>query len=113
MGVRDLVLRFFSTLARATRSVGIDEILPRHGHTIPDHLQEMWWSGDIDGTEHVEQSRSREHYLAWQRERLLSMLHEADVHPGEHQKILDDLDAGRAARVLEAYDEVPGVLDDL
>jgi putative hydrolase of the HAD superfamily len=41
------------------------------------------------------------------------MLHEADVHPGEHQKILDDLEAGRAARVLEAYDEVPGVLDDL
>ena len=51
--------------------------------------------------------------VAWQRERLLAMLHEADVHPGEHEKILDDLEAGRAARVLEAYDEVPGVLDDL
>ena len=73
----------------------------------------MWWSGDIDGHEHVEQSRSRDHYLAWQRERLVAMLHEADVHPGEHEKILDDLEAGRAARVLEAYDEVPGVLDDL
>ena len=111
--VRAVVLDFFGTVARATASVGLDQILARHGYTIPEHLQEMWWSGDIDGHEHVEPSRSRDHYRAWQRERLLAMLHEADVHPGEHQKILDDLEAGRAARVLEAYDEVPGVLDDL
>jgi putative hydrolase of the HAD superfamily len=108
-----VVFDFFGTLARSTAGVGLDEILARHGYTIPDHLQEMWWSGDIDGTEHVEQSRSRDHYLAWQRQRLVSMLHEADVHPGEHQKILDDLQAGRAERVLEAYDEVDGVLDEL
>jgi len=113
MRARAVVLDFFGTLARATRAVGIDEILARYGHTIPDHLQEMWWSGDIDGTEHLEQSRSREHYLAWQRERLVAMLHEADVHPGEHDAILADLQAGRALRVLEAYDEVPGVLRTL
>ena len=52
----------------------------------------------------------RDHYLAWQRERLVAMLHEADVHPGEHEAILADLQEGRAVRVLEAYDEVPGVL---
>jgi putative hydrolase of the HAD superfamily len=108
-----VVFDFFGTLARTTASVGLDEILARHGHSIPDHLQEMWWSGDIDGTEHVEQSRSRDHYLAWQRERLVAMLREADVHPGEHEQILDDLAAGRAERVLEAYDEVPGVLAEL
>ena len=110
MRARAVVLDFFGTLARATTSMGIDEILARHGHSIPDRLQEMWWSGDIDGTEHVAQSRSREHYLAWQRERLVAMLHEADVHPGQHDAILTDLEAGRAVRVLEAYDEVPGVL---
>jgi putative hydrolase of the HAD superfamily len=110
---RVVVFDFFGTLARATASVGLDEILARHGHTIPDHLQEMWWSGDIDGREHVEQSRSRDHYLAWQRQRLVAMLHEADIHPGEHDRILRDLAAGRAERVLEAYDEVPGVLDAL
>ena len=113
MGARAVVLDFFGTLARATTSVGIDEILARHGHTISEQLQEMWWSGDIDGTEHVEQSRSREHYLAWQRERLVAMLHEADVHPGQHEAILADLQAGRAVRVLEAYDEVPAVLREL
>jgi putative hydrolase of the HAD superfamily len=110
MRARAVVLDFFGTLARATASVGIDEILERHGYTMPAHLQEMWWSGDIDGTEHVEQSRSRDHYLAWQQERLVAMLHEADVHPGEHQAILADLRAGRSVRVLEAYDEVPEVL---
>jgi putative hydrolase of the HAD superfamily len=108
--VQAVVLDFFGTLARATHSVGIEEILGRRGYGIPPHLQEMWWSGDIDGTEHVEQSRSRERYLAWQRERLLAMLHEADVHPAEHEAILADLQAGRALRVLEAYDEVPEVL---
>jgi len=113
MRTRAVVLDFFGTLARATTSVGIEEILARHGHTIPEHLQEMWWSGDIDGEEHVEQSRSRDHYLAWQQERLVAMLHEADVHPAEHDAILADLREGRAVRVLEAYDEVPTVLREL
>jgi putative hydrolase of the HAD superfamily len=113
MPPRAVLLDFFGTLARATASVGLDEILSRHGHSLPDHLHEVWWSGDIDGMEHAEQSRSREHYLAWQRERLLAMLHEADVHPGEHDRILRDLEAGRAERVLEAYDEVPDVLREL
>ena len=113
MRARAVVFDFYGTLARATTAVGIDEILARHGHTIPDHLQEMWWSGDIDGREHVEQSRSRADYVAWQRERLVAMLHEADVHPGEHDAILADLEAGRATRVLEAYDEVTGVLREL
>lgn len=111
--LRAVVLDFYGTLARATRSVGIDEILARHGRTIPAHLAEAWWSGDIDGQEHVEQSRSRERYLAWQRERLVAMLRDADIHPGEHDAILADLQAGRAQRVLEAYDEVPRVLDAL
>ena len=113
MPPRAVLLDFFGTLARATASVGLDQILARHGHSLPDHLHEVWWSGDIDGSEHAEQSRSRDHYLAWQRERLLALLHEADVHPGEHDRILEDLEAGRAERVLEAYDEVPEVLREL
>ena len=110
MRARAVVLDFFGTLARATWSIGLDEILAQHGYALPGHLQEMWWSGDIDGTEHVEQSRSRDDYLAWQRERQVAMLHAADVHPGEHEEILRELQAGRAQRVLEAYEEVPDVL---
>jgi FMN phosphatase YigB (HAD superfamily) len=113
MRARAVVLDFFGTLARATTSVGIEEVVARHGHTIPEHLAEMWWSGDIDGTEHVEQSRSRDDYLAWQQDRLVAMLRLADIHPGEHDAIIADLQAGRALRVLEAYDEVPEVLTEL
>ncbi len=107
------MLDFFGTLARATHSVDIGEIVARHGYTIPDRVREMWWSGDIDGDEHVEQSASRDTYVAWQQERLLAMLAQADVHPGEYDLILADLHAGRAERVLEAYPEVPGVLREL
>jgi putative hydrolase of the HAD superfamily len=113
MGHRAVVLDFYGTLARATSAVGLDEILARHGHAIPPHLAETWWSGDLDGFEHVEQSASRERYVAWQQERLVAMLHEADIHPGEHDAILADLHDGRALRVLEAYDEVPSVLAEL
>jgi len=113
MAPRAVFLDFFGTLARATASVGLDEILARRGYTLPDHLHEIWWSGDVDGMEHAQHSRSREHYVAWQRDRLLAMLHEADVHPGEHDRILADLQDGRAERVLEAYEEVPGVLQEL
>src|SRR5262245_3939333 len=73
----------------------------------------MWWSGDLDGIEHIEQSRSRERYVAWQQERLLGMLAEADVHPGEYEVILAKLHAGHASRRLEPYPEVAQVLATL
>src|SRR6185295_16306937 len=57
-----------------------------------------WWSGDIDGIEHGDESLSREHYVEWQRGRLLSLLGEADVHPGEYDVILAKIQAGREGR---------------
>ena len=108
--VRAVMLDFFGTLARATHAVDIAEVMERRGYAFPAHLRDMWWSGDLDGLEHAEQSRSREHYVSWQQERLLAMLAEADVHPGEYDVVLAELHEGRARRVLEAYPEVPGVL---
>ena len=35
----------------------------------------------IDGIEHDEHSQSRDHYVAWQRQRTLAMLGETDVNP--------------------------------
>ena len=109
-----MFLDFYGTLARDVHPTStIDEVLGGRGYTVPDHVRERWWHGDLDGTEHVEQSRSRDHYRAWERERLLGMLSEADVHPGEYDLILDELHAGRADRVLRAYAEVPDVLHAL
>jgi putative hydrolase of the HAD superfamily len=108
---RAVFLDFYGTLACAVHpGVTIDAVLGDRGYSLPDHLREQWWSGDLDGIEHVEQSRSREHYAAWQRDRLLSLLSEADVHPGEYEVILDELHAGRADRQLRAYPEVRAVL---
>jgi putative hydrolase of the HAD superfamily len=44
---------------------------------------------------------------------MLAMLAEVDVHPGEYEEILEKLREGTATRVLEAFPEVPGVLQQL
>jgi putative hydrolase of the HAD superfamily len=108
--LRAVFLDFYGTLARATRWVSIDEILAEHGYELPDTLRQRWWSGDLDGIEHVEHSRTRDHYVAWQQERMLGMLAESDVHPGEYEVLLDKLRAGTSTRVLEAYPETADTL---
>jgi putative hydrolase of the HAD superfamily len=102
---------FYGTLARDTHPTpAIDQVLRSRGYEISEQQREQWWNGDLDGIEHLEHSLSRDRYRAWQRERLVALLTEADVHPGEHDLILDELDHGRAKRVLRAYAEVPETL---
>ncbi|HEX6312863.1 MAG TPA: HAD family hydrolase [Acidimicrobiia bacterium] len=109
-----VLLDFYGTLARATHWVSIDDVLVDHGYEpLPPEALHRWWNEGVDGVEHLEHSRSRDHYIAWQRERLLAMLAETDVHPGEYEQIFEKLRAGAAQRVLEAYPEVPDVLRDL
>jgi putative hydrolase of the HAD superfamily len=110
---RALLVDFYGTLARDVSPFHIDTVMRDRGYALPDHLREIWWNGDVDGIEHGDESLSREHYVAWQRGRLLSMLGEADVHPGEHDAIIAELQAGRAARVLEPYPEAAPVLAEL
>jgi putative hydrolase of the HAD superfamily len=112
-GMKAVLLDFYGTLAHEVAPSRFDAILARRGYSVPEHVRQIWWSGDIDGIEHLEQSRSRDHYVAWQRERLVGMLTQADVHPGEYEVIVAELDEGRSARVLEPYPEVPAVLESL
>jgi len=108
-----VVFDFYGTLARATRWLAIDDVLARRGVELDPAVRDRWWNDGIDGIEHVEHSQSRDHYVAWQRARVLGMLAETDVHPGEYEAIADELRRGNEARVLEAYDEVPAVLADV
>jgi putative hydrolase of the HAD superfamily len=108
-----VIFDFYGTLARDVGTFHIDEVLSKRGVELPEHLRDMWWSGDLDGREHAEASRSREHYVAWQNERLVRLLSEADVHPGERDEILAELRAGRDERRLVAYPEVGRVLGEL
>jgi putative hydrolase of the HAD superfamily len=109
-----VLLDFYGTLAEdAHPTPAIDRVLAARGYALPDHLRERWWHGDLDGIEHVDESRSRDHYVAWQDARLVGLLAEADVHPAEHDLIVEELRAGRAHRELRAYPEVPTVLSAL
>ena len=108
-----VLLDFYGTLARATHWISFEQVLAEHGHTLSPDAYERWHNDGIDGIEHDEHSQSRDHYVAWQRERTLAMLAETDVHPGEYEAILGQLRTGSASRVIEAYDEVPEVLAEL
>lgn len=108
--VRLVLLDFYGTLARATRWLSAETVLAEHGYTLDPVAQEEYFNGGIDGIEHPERSISRDHYVAWQRERTLAMLAASDVHRGERELILEKLRAGTAERQLEAYPETVDVL---
>ena len=110
MAVAAVLLDFYGTLARATHWLSADDVLAEHGYTLPAEARERWFNEGLDGIEHLEQSRSREHYVAWQQERTLAMLAETDVHPDEYETIIEKLRKGATQRVLEAYSEVPYAL---
>ena len=112
--VRAVVFDFYGTLARATKWLSIDMVLAEHGYEFPDEVRRRWWfEHEHDGLDHAEHSADRDSYVAWQRQRMLGMLGECDVHPGEYDLILDKLRSGSATRVIEAYDEVVDVLAEL
>lgn len=113
MSVQGVLLDYYGTLAEATHWVSADDVLAEHGYALPPQTRDRWFNDGIDGIEHLEHSRSRDDYVAWQRERILGMLSETDVHPGEYEVILEKLRDGAQSRVLEAYPEVPEVLREL
>lgn len=93
--------------------MSLSDVLDEHGYELAPDLQARWWNEGFDGIEHPEHSTSRERYLAWTQQRLLGMLAETDVHPGEYEMIVHKLREGSQARVLEPYDEIAGTLTQL
>ncbi|MCU1459800.1 MAG: haloacid dehalogenase superfamily enzyme subfamily [Actinomycetia bacterium] len=114
MTLRAVLLDFYGTLARATGWGETPEtILAELGYDLDPALRRRWFDDGFDGQEHDEHSTSRDAYVEWRRTRTISMLLEADVHPDEVDAILDRMAKGATGRVMEAYDEVPGVLAKL
>jgi putative hydrolase of the HAD superfamily len=111
--IRAVLADFYGTLARATTWVSADDVLAEHGYELDPEHRAIYFADGLDGVEHDEHSKSRDHYVAWQRERTLAMLAASDVHPGEYEAIVEKLRRGTETRVLEAYDEVGGVLAEL
>ncbi len=108
-----VLLDFYGTLARATTWVSADEVLAEHGYALNREERARYFADGLDGIEHDEHSQSRDHYVAWQHARTLAMLEASDVHPDEHDVIVEKLRHGTSLRVLEAYAEVPAVLAEL
>ncbi len=108
-----MLFDFYGTLAPATTWISADDVLAEHGYALDPEHRVIYFADGLDGNEHDEHSQSRDHYVAWQRERTLAMLAASDVHPGEYETIIDKLRAGADQRVLEPYDEVPAVLAGL
>ena len=109
-----VIFDFYGTLGHATQWMSIDNVLSDHGYELPDNVRRRWWfEMEDDGLDHREHSADEDAYAAWQRGRLLGMLGECDVHPGEYEVIVDKLRAGKSTRILEAYPESAEVLSAL
>jgi len=109
-----VVFDFYGTLGHATHWLSLDMVLAEHGYELPDEVRRRWWfESEHDGMTHVEHSSDEDAYAQWQRNRLLGMLGECDVHPGEYEVIVDKLRSGKSTRVLEAYPESARVLAEL
>lgn len=113
LDLQAVLLDFYGTLAHSTQWVAVDDVLAQHGVEMSDEIRRRFWQGELDGMEHLEHSRSRDHYVAWQQQRLLAMLAETDLHPGEYEIVRDKLRAGNEQRALEAYPEAVEVLGAL
>ena len=106
---------FYGTLARATAwGVTHDDVLARHGYERGVTLR-GWLSDDglYDGQEHHEHSRSRDHYRAWELERLRALANRAGVGPDDLDALVADLDAAGKEFTLTPFDEAAAVLREL
>src|SRR3954462_13191361 len=115
--IKAVFLDFYGTLAHATTwGPTRQEIMAKRGFTIPNDDALAKWTGtfdNIDGTEHLEQSRSANHYQAWERDRLQQFVTACGVGPDDAEALVDDLYSATKAFALEAYPEVPDVLREL
>jgi putative hydrolase of the HAD superfamily len=112
--MRAVVFDFYGTLAE-TRDWGpsFEEIVADLGYELPSDVRDRWWNDGIDGIEHDEHSHSRDHYVAWQRARMLGMLSEAGVAECHHDEFIARVHEISGHRRLDAYDEAHDVLTEL
>lgn len=110
-----MLFDFYGTLARAV-SWGDShaQVFARRG--LP--FNPLSWGADFvgeaaDGSEHLEPSRSRDHYVAWERERLRRRAAACGVGEDDLDELVTDLHRASKTYVLKAYDEVPDVLAEL
>ena len=114
MRVRALLADFYGTLAEAAGTgPRWADVLARHGYDLPEEVRRRHSDDHFDGIEHVEHSRSRRHYVDWQRARLRAMVLDCGVGADDADRVVDDLHESGRAFAMRAYPEVPEVLAEL
>ena len=104
--MKAVVFDFYGTLAETPHwGPSWEELVAELGYTLPADVRERWWNDGIDGTEHDEHSRSRDHYVAWQQSRVRSMLGECGVSPGDQDVLIARVHEISGHRRITAYDE--------
>jgi putative hydrolase of the HAD superfamily len=105
---------FYGTVAHAASwGPSRQDVLARHGYEVPEHVQRRWVVETIDGLDHREHSRSREHYRAWERGRIRDFLAECGVGPDDADRLIDDIHDSSQAFTMVAYPEAHDVLSEL
>ncbi|MBA3268377.1 MAG: HAD family hydrolase [Acidimicrobiia bacterium] len=109
-----VIFDFYGTLARAeTWGSPAHEVLARRGHTLEMTAYEAWQAEMYDGMDHLAYSRTRDDYLAWERERLGRLMGATGVGAADVEEMVSELLVALGDFGLAAYDEVPFVLGEL
>jgi putative hydrolase of the HAD superfamily len=112
--MRAVIFDFYDTLALTPDwGPSWQEMVAEVGHELPDHVRDHWWNDGIDGTEHDEHSRSRDHYVAWQQSRIHGMLTDCGVPDDTQEILIARVREIGAHRHMRAFDDSATVLAEL
>lgn len=111
---RAVLLDFYGTVAHASAwGPTREEVLARHGYAVPNEARRRWLADNLDGLDHTEHSRSRDHYRAWERQRLRQLVDDCGVGPDEAAALVEELDESSQRFTMVAYPETREVIAEL
>jgi putative hydrolase of the HAD superfamily len=106
-----VVFDFYGTLAESDGSgLRIADVVTAHGYELTADIARRYWQDGLDGMEHPEHSRSRDHYVAWQTHRLHNLLGECGIGAADAEIIVAKLRTDDASPRMVAYTDSAVVL---
>lgn len=109
-----VIFDFYGTLAESPSwGPSWHDMVAEAGFELSEDVQHRWWNDGVDGIEHDEHSKSRDHYVAWQQARLHGMLDECGIPAAAQEALIIRAREIGAHRHIVAFDEVLAVLHDL